>query len=74
MSTNKTEVVEDPKLKKLVRVYLKMKSKRDEITQAFKEEEKVLDFLDFKFQPKKHPKSAIFGHIQPKKKSFEKKK
>lgn len=42
MSTNKTEVVEDPKLKKLVRVYLKMKSKRDEITQAFKEEEKVL--------------------------------
>lgn len=39
---SKTETLEDPKLKKLVRVYLKMKTKRDEITQAYKEEEKIL--------------------------------
>lgn len=42
MPAKKTENVEDPKLKKLVRVYLKMKAKRDEITEAFKQEEKAL--------------------------------
>ncbi len=35
----KTETVEDPVLKKLVRIYLKMKAKRDEITQKYKQEE-----------------------------------
>lgn len=39
----KTETVEDPKLKKLVRVYLKMKAKRDLITEAFKKEDADLE-------------------------------
>lgn len=40
MATTKTQETEDPQLKKLVRVYLKMKAKRDEITEKFKAEEK----------------------------------
>jgi len=42
MTTAKTQDSEDPKLKKLVRVYLKMKTKRDEISDAFKAQEKEL--------------------------------
>ena len=42
MATAKTKDTEDPKLKKLVRVYLKMKTKRDELTEAFKVQEKQL--------------------------------
>ena len=43
MATTKTQETEDPRLKKLIRVYLKMKAKRDEITEAFKVQEKELD-------------------------------
>jgi len=42
MAEQKTVETEDPKLTKLVRVYLKMKEKHDEITSAFKESEKEL--------------------------------
>ena len=42
MATTKTQETEDPQLKKLVRVYLKMKLKRDEITEKFKAEEKAI--------------------------------
>lgn len=42
MATKKAEDTEDPRLKKLIRVYLKMKAKRDEITEAFKVQEKEL--------------------------------
>lgn len=43
MPAKKTENVDDPRLKKLVRVYLKMKTERDAITQAFKDKEKALE-------------------------------
>lgn len=43
MPAKKTENVEDPRLKKLVRVYLKMKGERDLITQTFKDQDKVLE-------------------------------
>lgn len=42
MATKKTDAVEDPRLKKLVKVYLKMKMQRDEITQRFKDEDSAL--------------------------------
>ena len=38
----KTNDSDDPKLAKLVRVYIKMKAKRDEITAAYKAEEKQI--------------------------------
>jgi hypothetical protein len=42
MATEKTVETEDPKLTKLVRVYLKMKEKKDEIDNAYKEQTKDL--------------------------------
>jgi hypothetical protein len=42
MATEKTVETEDPKLTKLVRVYLKMKEKKDEIDNAYKEEVQTL--------------------------------
>lgn len=44
MATTKTDVeVEDPQIKRLVRIYLKMKTRRDEISSAFKAEEAKLE-------------------------------
>jgi phage host-nuclease inhibitor protein Gam len=42
MATEKTVETEDPKLTKLVRVYLKMKEKKDEIDNTYKEQTKDL--------------------------------
>jgi hypothetical protein len=42
MAAEKTVAVEDPKLTKLVRVYLKMKEKNDEIANEYKEKTKEL--------------------------------
>lgn len=42
MSADKTTETEDPKLTKLVRVYLKMKEKNDELTAAYKEQTQQL--------------------------------
>lgn len=39
----KTKEVNDPRLKKLVRVYLRMKAKKEEITEAFKTAEADID-------------------------------
>lgn len=44
MATPKTDKeVEDPQIQRLVRIYLKMKAKRDQITQAFKAEEAKIE-------------------------------
>lgn len=42
MATEKTKDTADPKLTKMIRVYLKMKEKNDELTNAYKEQTKSL--------------------------------
>ena len=42
MSADRTTETEDPKLGKLVRVYLKMKEKNDDLTAAYKEQTQKL--------------------------------
>lgn len=43
MATKKSEPNEDPHLAKLVRVYLKMRTKKEQLTEAFKKEDSAIN-------------------------------